>query len=167
MEKKGEEQTSEEDYDTDYSSRTAVIIVNMPKTTLLQLLANPKSLNLKGGSLNIANLKADTFDFRRKVELLLDGCDFQRATIDIGTHGLGLTDTHIGQFTFFATEDTINSRSTTISEGEGTAIENLLLRTNTDMNLDYSCYKHINVEQYGQTMVSINFNNVSRKCSLK
>ncbi len=134
---------------------------------MLQLLANPKSLNLKGGSLNIANLKADTFDFRRKVELLLDGCNFQRATIDIGTHGLGLTDTHIGQFTFFATEDTINSRSTTISEGKGTAIENLLLRTNTDMNLDYSCYKHINVEQYGQTMVSINFTNVSRKCSLK
>ena len=167
VEKKGEEQTSEEGYDTDYSSQTAVIIVNMPKATLLQLLANPKSLNLKGGSLNIANLKADTFDFRRKVELLLDGCNFQRATIDIGTHGLGLVDTHIGQFTFFATEDTINSQSTTISEGKGTAIENLLLRTNTDMNLDYSCYKHINVEQYGQTMVSINFTNVSRKCSLK
>ena len=167
VEQEGEERISAEDYDTDYNSRTAVITIKLPTSALRQLLSNPKSLDLKAGILNITNYKADTFDFRRKGDLTLDGCNFQQATIDIGTHELGLIDTRIGQFTFIASEDTTNNCATRIGEGEGTVIEKLLLRTNVDITLNDSCYKHIDVDHYGMAPVSINLVNILGDRTLK
>ena len=167
VENRAKQTESEEETASDAYSINVIVRIKLPRAMLLKLLADARSLNLKGGVLQLDNLSLDTFDFHRDHYLSLNHCNFKQATISVGSQTLNLSHTHIGNLTFYGKESHDTISETSINEGEGTMIDHLLLKTTVDMILQYSCYKSVEVQSLGHEPVDIHFIGIKGHCKLK
>ena len=167
VENRAKQTESEEETASDAYSINVIVRIKLPRAMLLKLLADARSLNLKGGVLQLDNLSLDTFDFHRDHYLSLNHCNFKQATISVGSQTLNLSHTHIGNLTFYGKESHDTISETSINEGEGTMIDHLLLKTTVDMTLRYSCYKSIEIQPLSHEPMNIHVIGVKGHCKLK